>query len=137
VRAYFSALNGGDRDGILALFADDGSIIADGLPSAAGREQLEAFFDGIFAGMRFARDVHIERIVESDGLAAARSHTTGTVTMLAHNTTQPGISRELFVLRRSDGAWRIVDYMFNLPPAPGRRVGLTQRSGVANRTDVR
>jgi len=113
VRAYFTALNASDLDGILAVFADDGSIMADEFPSATGREQLHRLFTGIFKARRFGRELHIDRMIEAGDLATVQTHTTGTLTMLDTNTTIQGMSRELWVLRKADSGWRIVDYMFN------------------------
>jgi uncharacterized protein (TIGR02246 family) len=113
VRAYFMALNAGDLDGILSVFADDGSVMADEFPSATGREQLRRLFTGIFTARSFGRELYIDRIIEAGDLAAVQTHTTGTLTILETNTTIEGPSRELWVLRRADSGWLIVDYMFN------------------------
>lgn len=113
VRAYFTALNGSDLEGILAAFADDGSVMADGFPSATGQEELRRLFTGIFKALSFGRELHLDRIIEAGDLATAQTHTTGTQTRLETNTTISGLSRELWVLRKTGSGWRIVDYMFN------------------------
>ena len=113
VRAYFTALNASDLDGIVAVFASDGSIMADEFPSATGQEQLRRLFTGIFKARGFGRELHIDRVIEEGDLATVQTHTTGTLTILDTNTTIRGPSRELWVLRRTDSGWRIVDYMFN------------------------
>ena len=113
VRAYFTALNASDLDGVVAVFADDGSIMADEFPSATGQEQLRRLFAGIFRARSFGRELHIDRVIEEGDLATVQTHTTGTLTMLETGTTAQGLSRELWVLRRAGSGWRIVDYMFN------------------------
>lgn len=113
VSAYFTALNAADLDGIVAVFADDGSVMADEFPSATGQEQLRRLFTGIFKARSFGRELHIDRIIEEGDLAAVQTHTTGTLTILETNTTIQGLSRELWVLRKANSGWRIVDYMFN------------------------
>ncbi len=50
IRAYFTALNSSDLDGILAVFADDGSVMADEFPSATGHQQLQRMFTGMSFG---------------------------------------------------------------------------------------
>jgi ketosteroid isomerase-like protein len=45
VRAYFEALNSSDVDAVTALFADDGSLLADEVPAAtdlAGARRIHA-----------------------------------------------------------------------------------------------
>ena len=119
VSAYFTALNAADLDGIVAVFADDGSVMADEFASATGQEQLRRLFAGIFKARSFGRELHIDRIIEEGDLAAVQTHTTGTLTILETNTTIQGVSRELWVLRKADSGWRIVDYMFNRPGSAG------------------
>jgi len=48
VRAYFAALNRSDVDGVVALFAEDGSFLPDESPTATGREQIRRAFEGSF-----------------------------------------------------------------------------------------
>ena len=49
----------------------------------------------------------------TDGdLASVRSHRSGTVTLLADGAVVPQECRELWVLRRSGGAWKIAQCMF-------------------------
>lgn len=91
VRAYFTALNGSDLEGILASFADDGSVMADGFPSAAGQEELRRLFTGIFTALSFGRELHLDRIIEEGDLATAQTHPTCTQTRLETNTTISGL----------------------------------------------
>jgi hypothetical protein len=51
-------------------------------------------------------------------MAAALTHTAGTLTILATNNTMHAPSRELFVLRKAGNGWRITEYMFNRPAGP-------------------
>ena len=113
IRAYMTALNAADLDGILAVFGSDGSILPDEFPTATGQEQLRLLFAAILKARSFGRELHVDRIVEGDDLATVQTHTTGMLTMLDTNTTIQAVSRELWVLRRTDDEWRIVDYMFN------------------------
>jgi ketosteroid isomerase-like protein len=113
IRADFTTLNSSDVDEIVAVFADDGSVMANEFPSATGLEQLQRMFTGIFMAMSFKRELHVDRIIEEGNLATAQTHTTGTLTMLDTNITISGISRELWVLRKTGSQWGVVDYMFN------------------------
>ena len=120
VRAYFTALNAADLDGIVAVFADDGSVMADEFPSATGQEQLRRLFTGIFKARSFGRELHIDRIIEEGDLAAVQTHTTGTLTILETNTTIHGLSRELWVLRKAD--FGVADHGLHVQPIRACRV---------------
>ena len=120
VRAYMTALNASYLEGIVAVFAADGSVMADEFPSATGQEQLRRLFAGIFKARSFGRELHVDRVIEEGDLASVQTHTTGTLTMLETNTTIQGPSRELWVLRRDGSGWLIVDYMFNRSERAGQ-----------------
>lgn len=115
VRAYFEALNRSDVDGVVALFAEEGSLLPDESPTATGREQLRRAYERTFQAISLQRELHIDQIREGSDVAVARTHTTGTLTFLAANNTITMGSRELFVLRRTGTDWQINDYMFNRP----------------------
>ncbi len=50
VRAYFKRLNGSDVEAAVALFASDGSIMAEEAPSATGHVRLRGFFTAVGPG---------------------------------------------------------------------------------------
>jgi ketosteroid isomerase-like protein len=106
--AYFKVLNAADLEGTVAVFAKDGSVMANENPTATGHEQLRRLFTGIFKALSFGARAHVDWIIEAGDLATAQTHTTGTLTMPETNTTIPGVSRELWVLRKTGSEWRAV-----------------------------
>jgi uncharacterized protein (TIGR02246 family) len=113
VRAYFAALSGSDLQAVLELFDEEAVVTASGMETAAGKDALRATYEGTFSRVRIKEKPEVDRVLESDGLAAVETHSSGTVTQIeSGEATEVGF-RELFVLRRSDDRWRIVDYMFN------------------------
>jgi uncharacterized protein (TIGR02246 family) len=115
IRAYFEALNGSDVDGILGVFDEEGTFMMDEAETVAGHDELRRAFQGAFGARAFERELHVDEIREADDLASARTHTTGTITLLPSNDVLSVGGRELFVLRRADDGWRITDAMLNRP----------------------
>jgi ketosteroid isomerase-like protein len=114
VRAFVIALNASDPDAAAATFDPNGSLMADEVATLTGAQAVREYFAGVFASVRFARDVHIDRMVEDGKLATIEAHTTGTTTLVTTGDAVPAyVSRQLFVLRRAAGEWRIVEYMYN------------------------
>jgi ketosteroid isomerase-like protein len=97
------------------MFAEDGSFIADDMPTATGHEDIRRAFDGAFQARSFQRELHVDHVHEGSDMALALTHATGTMTILAANNAIPVVSRELFVLQRIGRVWRIAAYMFNRP----------------------
>src|SRR5690348_1398166 len=87
VRAYFEALNRSDIDGVVSVFAEDGSLMGDERETATGHLQLRRAFEGIFKTLSFQRELTIDSLREGAEMAAALTHTAGTLTLLATNHT--------------------------------------------------
>lgn len=121
VRAYFEALGRSDVEGIINLFAENGTLIGDEVETLAGHPQFRAALPGMFQAMNVHVDeVHFDQVREEGDHAVALTHTTDKITMLANNNVMQVAFRELFVLRKGGDGWRITDYMFNRPPNPGQ-----------------
>lgn len=112
---YETALNAGDLEGVMALYADDAVFMAQHSPSSVGtvavRHAYEAVFKTIDLDIKF--DI-IEIKQLSPTWAFARTHSAGTVKRLATGGGGPEANQELFVLKRSEaGQWRIARYAFS------------------------
>ena len=74
--------------------------------------------DGRFASVDLEVVLAAERgadaeVVQGADFAFARTVSRGKVTVLADDVTAPEENRELFVLQKLDGEWKIARYMFN------------------------
>ena len=56
-----------DLDGIVDVFDDDGSIMAQDFPTASGARERRGFFEQMFKVRAFSRELHVDRIVASSG----------------------------------------------------------------------
>jgi uncharacterized protein (TIGR02246 family) len=113
ISAYFEALNRSDPDALASLFDDDGVFMGDRAPSVSGREKIRGMAAEAFAAMRIDHQFDVDRVDANNGFAAVRTHSAGTLTMLATGTVIENAHRELFVLRDRGDGWRIADYMYN------------------------
>ncbi len=119
VASYMDRLNAADVQGLAALFAADGTVMAPEAPTATGRDALLRFFDQILTAMRFGRELQIDEVHTEGGLAVVRCHTTGTITRRESGVTVEAESRELFALVDGPDGWQIQTYVFNSPSAAG------------------
>lgn len=110
---YERSLNTGDAALAAACYAPDGVFMPTTLPTATGAE-LQAAYASIFGAIRLNIAFTVdELVIAGEGAAYAQTRSNGTVTVLATGVTAPEANRELFVFRRTDGAWKIARYMFN------------------------
>ncbi len=110
---YEAALNASDVDAVAELYAADGVFMPSSAPTAVGIEGVRATYEFIFTQIKLNVAFTVEEIVGDGAIAFARTGSKGSVTVLANGTTVPEENRELFVLQKEDGVWKIARYMFN------------------------
>ena len=113
LHAYGAALNAASVPQVLALYTPDGVFMPTGAPSASGPEQVRQSCEGIFQNIRLHIQLHILEIVVSGDYAFASTTSAGTTLIHATGQTVAEENRELFVLQRRAGEWKIARYMFN------------------------
>ncbi len=110
---YETALNASDVDAVLELYAPDGVFMPSSGPTAEGADQVRATYEFVFSTIQLAIRFSIDEIEVYGDLAFARTGSKGTVRILADGTSAPEANRELFVLEKHRGEWKIARYMFN------------------------
>ncbi len=113
LKSYFAALNKSDADTAVASYAKDGVFMPTEGPTATGLEQLKAAYRHVFDTIKLNVGLKIEEVVPSGEYAYAITSSNGEITLLDKGTTVPNRSRELFVLKKVGGEWKIARYMFN------------------------
>lgn len=115
VHAYFSALNRQELEHITELFTDDAVLMLNDSETLVGQDAVRAFYEHRFSAVRFGRNLHIDEMSADGDLAFVRAHSTGTVKPLVTGKAMDVSGRELFVLQRVSGIWKIQCYMMNHP----------------------
>ncbi|PIF45982.1 uncharacterized protein (TIGR02246 family) [Chryseobacterium sp. 52] len=112
--AYENALNASSTEQVLPLYTQNGIFMPQGGPSAEGQEQLKGAYDFVFKTLQLNVKFTIDEItLINDSYAIARTMSKGTQLIHAENKTSPEENRELFVLEKENGEWKIARYMFN------------------------
>ncbi|MBK7556323.1 MAG: SgcJ/EcaC family oxidoreductase [Flavobacteriales bacterium] len=111
--AYRDAFNASSVDQVMPLYTTDGVFMPTGFPTAAGTEQVRGAYAGVFSMIKLNIEFFIDEVVVDGDHAFARTTSKGTTLIHATGETVPEENRELFVLQRTDGGWKIARYMFN------------------------
>jgi uncharacterized protein (TIGR02246 family) len=112
--SYEQALNAGDVEGVVRLYADDAVLLAPGAPSAVGINAVRAAYTGLFQAIDIDLTFAIAEVrVVSSEWAILRSTSKGVVTTLSSGAQAPSANQELFVLQKSRGRWKIARYSFS------------------------
>lgn len=113
LKSYEKALNQGDLKQVLSLYAKDGVFMPSSKPTSTGQQQIKQAYQQVFNTLGFDVRFHTDEIVRRDDLAFVRTLSDGKIKLRDKNMTIKNNSRELFVLKRIDGDWKIYRYMFN------------------------
>jgi len=110
---YLRSLNESDAKLAASVYAPDGVFMPNDIPTSANEGVYGAYVH-IFNTIKLDMVFHYDDISVSGDVAVVRTHSEGTLTVLAEGVAnQEEENRELFVLKRSEGDWKITNYMFN------------------------
>lgn len=111
--SYRDALNASDVNKVLPLYTTDGVFMPSNAPSAIGQEQIKGSYEFVFKTIQLKIEFFIDEIVVTGDYAFARTTSKGTTLIHANGETVAEENRELFVLHKTNGQWKISRYMFN------------------------
>jgi uncharacterized protein (TIGR02246 family) len=111
--SYRDALNTSDVNKVLPLYTNDGVFMPSNAPSAIGQEQVKVAYEFVFSQIQLNIQFYIDEIVVNGDYAFARTTSKGTTLIHANKQTVAEENRELFVLQKTNGQWKIARYMFN------------------------
>jgi len=110
---YRDALATSDADAITDAFADDGVVMPPEGATYRGSDAVKGNYEGIFSSVGLDLQFDIDEIVIDGDYGFVRSTSDGTATVLADNSSAPEVNRELWVVHKVDGQWKIAFYMYN------------------------
>ena len=111
--SYRDALNASDTGKVLPLYTANGVFMPSNAPTAVGQDQVKDAYDFVFKNIQLKIEFFIDEIEVHGDLAFARTTSKGTTLIHATGQTVPEGNRELFVLQKDKGQWKISRYMFN------------------------
>lgn len=111
--SYRDALNESNAEKVVSLYTENGVFMPSSAPTAIGQEQLKGTYEFVFSNIQLNIEFHIDEIEIVGEYAFARTTSKGTTLIHASGDTVPEENRELFVLKKESGSWKIDRYMFN------------------------
>jgi uncharacterized protein (TIGR02246 family) len=118
IETFQRALSSGDSELAASCYAEDGIFMPSGAPTAAGAQIAELYAD-LFSRVGLSLTFRvIELVTTSDRSAHVITESSGTERDLASGEPTPDNNRELFLLAREHGSWRIGRLIFNKAPGP-------------------
>ncbi|BCF92639.1 MULTISPECIES: YybH family protein [Paraburkholderia] len=119
VDRYQNGLNTKDTDAIVNLFADNSVAEWNDKTTYATRQQKIDGYNALFRKVNFSTQFAYDAIDVDGDIGIVRTHHHVGATYIEKGKKVADHNRELFVLRRQDGQWKIILYMFNTDPKQG------------------
>lgn len=111
---YAAALKAESPQQTAALFTANDVVMPPAGPTAAGKAGVENNYKSLFSGASLDLDFTVLEMNVVGKYAFVRSTSTGPITNKASKKTAPDDFRELWVLEKTNGQWKIArSYMFN------------------------
>jgi uncharacterized protein (TIGR02246 family) len=110
---YSDALNTSDVSKLLSLYTNDGTVMPNNAPSSIGLEQLKAAYEFMFQTVQLNVEYFIDEVIVTGDYAYARTNSRAKTLIPESGETIPVENKELFVLHKDNGQWKIFHYMFN------------------------
>lgn len=119
VHRYEAALNAGDTPTILNLFAEDGVAEWNDKHTYATRQQKIDGYNELFKIAKFSTVFAYDAINVYGNTAVVRTHHHKGAAVIENGQKVLDFNREVFVLTKINGVWKIVLYTFNTNPTQG------------------
>jgi uncharacterized protein (TIGR02246 family) len=117
---YAAALKACDPDAVMALYTEDGVLMAQETPPCFGAAAVRKAYAGVFQAITLDIAFKVAEVVElTPEWAFACTTSTGTIKINATGGTIPEANQELFIFKKVGGAWKIARYSFSvINPSP-------------------
>jgi ketosteroid isomerase-like protein len=110
---YGRALDADNTTDVSKVYADDAVVAPPGQPVKHGATEITKFYQDLFTIADVQITFTIESVNVDHNLAYVTSHSNGVLKFKDGSPNSAGIGRELFILRNTNGQWKIVAYWFN------------------------
>ena len=116
IEAYGDRVSAADVAGVVSQFTGNAAVMQPEHKTVVGSQQLTATYDAVFENMRLDFTSRFDDVTVNGDLAVVRTTSQGSITIRATGETQPARLRQLFVLERTGGEWKIAQYMYQQMP---------------------
>ena len=110
---YRDALASGDAAAVAANFAADGVVMPPESATYRGNDAVKSDYEGVFGSVSLDLQFAIDEVVLVGDYGFVRSTSDGTATVAATGEAGPEVNRELWIVHKVDGQWKIAFYEYN------------------------
>ena len=113
LQTYQRALNEANLDLVRIVYAKDAVVIGQPFPTATGIEAILALYADFLSKLDFNIEFDLLEMELRDDLGFIRTRSHGTIVPKGQKPTGSEGNREIFIVKKIEGAWRFYRYIFN------------------------
>jgi ketosteroid isomerase-like protein len=110
---YQRALNEANIDLVRSVYARDAIVIGQPFPTATGIEAIVALYSDFLSKLDFNVQFDLLEMELGNDLGFIRTRSHGTIVPKGQKPTAGEGNREIFIVKRIQGAWKFYRYIFN------------------------
>jgi uncharacterized protein (TIGR02246 family) len=113
LQTYQRGLNDANLDLINSVYTPDAMVIGQPFPTAAGLEAILSLYADFLSKLDFNVQFDLLELELSGDLGYMRTHSHGTIVPKGQKPAGNEGNREIFILKKREGAWKLHRYIFN------------------------
>lgn len=112
---YADAVASSDAQAVSNVFIGDGVLMAPDAPTMVGNASILSTYEGVFDAIELDLVFSIDEIAIDGEYGYVRSHSKGSTLIQSNGQTVPANYREIFIVKKVEGVWKIAWYLYNQP----------------------
>jgi uncharacterized protein (TIGR02246 family) len=113
LQTYQRGLNEANLDFVRSVYTSDAVVIGQPFPTAAGIEAIIALYADFLSKLDFNVQFDLLEIELRNDLGFIRTRSHGTIVPKGQKPTGSEGNREIFIVKKIQGAWKFHRYIFN------------------------
>ena len=113
LETYERGLNEGDLDLVRSVYADDAVFIGQPFPTTTGRDGIVALYADFLSKLDFNVEFEVLDVELDTTLGFVRTQSVGSISPKGQTPAGKERNREVFIVKKTDGAWKFYRYIFN------------------------
>ena len=113
LQTYQRALNEGNIGLVRSVYAKDAVVIGQPFPTATGIEEIISLYADFLSKLDFNVQFDLLELELSGDLGFIRTRSHGTIVPKRQKPTGSEGNREIFIVKKIQGAWKFYRYIFN------------------------
>ena len=113
LQTYQRGLNEANLNFVRSVYTSDAVVIGQPFPTATGIEAIIALYADFLSKLDFNVQFDLLEMELRDDLGFVRTHSHGTIVPKGQKPTRSEGNREIFIVKKIQGAWKFHRYIFN------------------------